>query len=632
MNWNFKKSAELYGINEWGKGYFKINKDGNVDINPEKNKCLDLYKLTQDLIERGIRSPLLIRFPDIVKKRVKLLSDCFDNAIKESKYKGGYSGVYPIKVNQQKHLVDEIISFGTSHKLGLECGSKPELLIALSVMKTPGALIICNGFKDVEYVETALLSQKLGRNTIIVVDRFVELDIILNAAKKLKIKPHIGFRCKLSTKGGGKWVESSGSKSKFGLSPTEIVLGVNKLKKINMIESLELLHFHIGSQIPSIQLIKSSMKEGAQFYSELCRMGAPLKYLDVGGGLGVDYDGSGNSDSSMNYDAQEYANDVVDIIKSICEEKNIHQPQIITESGRSLVAHSSVLVFDVLGKQQVAKDKLYFKVSKTDAKIVKQMYEIHNDINKDNYNEFYNDLVEKKRDCLQMFTYGVLTLEERAKVEDLYWSTLKKVALFAKDKNEDLYLEIKKDISDTYFCNFSIFQSLPDSWAIGQHFPVMPIHKLNEFPSSQATIADLTCDSDGKIDVFFDSETSDVQNYLNVHDINENEPYFMGAFLTGAYQEILGDLHNLFGDTDAVHITITDNGNYTVDHVVEGDSVEEVLSYLEYSKQELIENIRLASENSIATGKLTRQESKLLLKHYEQGLTGYTYLAEQESD
>jgi len=619
MSWNYNKSAELYGINQWGKGYFKINKNGNVDINPEDNKCLDLFNLTQDLIERGIRSPLLIRFPDIVKKRVELLANCFKNAMEESNYQGGYSGVYPIKVNQQKHLVDEIISFGANHKLGLECGSKPELLIALSVMKTPEALIICNGFKDIEYVETALLSQKLGRNTLIVVDRIVELDIILSAAKRLNIKPHIGFRCKLSTKGGGKWVESSGSKSKFGLTPTEIVLGVNKLKELGMIDCLELLHFHIGSQIPSIQFIKSSMKEGAQFYSELCRMGVPLKYLDVGGGLGVDYDGSGSSDSSMNYDTQEYANDVINIIQSICEEKKIPQPQIITESGRSLVAHSSVLIFDVLGKQQVAKDKLHFKVSSEDNKIVQDMYEIYTDINKDNFNEFYNDLVEKKRDSLQMFTYGVLSLEERAKVEDLYWSTMTKVYSLSKDQDEDLHLKIEKTLSDTYFCNFSIFQSLPDSWAIGQHFPVMPIHRLNEKPESHAIIADLTCDSDGK-----------VQNYLNVHDIKKNEPYFMGAFLTGAYQEILGDLHNLFGDTDAVHITITENG-YTVDHVVEGDSVEEVLSYLEYSKPALLENIRLASENSIAAGKLTRQESKLLLKHYEQGLTGYTYLEEQDS-
>ncbi len=625
MSWDYKKSVELYGINEWGRGYFGVNKKGNVIINPEDGKELDLYELTNDLIERGVRPPILIRFPDIVKKRIELLSQCFANSIKESNYQGTYSGVYPIKVNQQKHLVDEIVSYGSVHRLGLECGSKPELLIALSVMKTPNALIICNGFKDSEYIETALLSQKLGRQTFIVVDRMKELELIINASKKLNIQPKIGFRTKLDSKGGGKWVESSGARSKFGLTPTEMVLGVNKLKEEGMLDSLQLLHFHIGSQIPSIQYIKASMKEGAQVFSEMYRMGAPLKYIDVGGGLGVDYDGSGSSDSSMNYEPQDYANDVVNIIQNICAEKEIPHPHIITESGRSLVAHTSILVFDVLGKNQVAKSKVHFDVDHHDSRIVQEMYEMYSTVNSSNANEFYNDLIEKKRDSLQMFTYGVLSLEQRAKVEDLYWSTLTKIYPLMKEIDEEIFWEIEKNLSDTYFCNFSVFQSLPDSWAIGQHFPVMPIHKLNEKPTKQATIADLTCDSDGKIDNFYDNETSSTQSYLEVHPVNPDEPYYLAAFLTGAYQEILGDLHNLFGDTDAVHISIHKNG-YNVDHVVVGDSVSEVLSYLEYNKSQLIENIRLASENSIAAGVLTRQESKLLMKHYEEGLSGYTYL------
>ncbi len=629
MSWNYKKSAELYGIKHWGKGYFKVSENGCVEVNPEPKKCLNLYELTQDLIERGIRSPLLVRFPDIVKKRVELLSQCFSNAIEEYNYKGGYAGVYPIKVNQQRHLVHEIIKFGANHQLGLECGSKPELLVALSLMTTPDAHIICNGFKDIEYIETALLAQKLGRNTIIVVDRMVELDLILEASKKLNVKPHIGFRSKLSSKGSGKWIESSGAKSKFGLTPSEMVKGVEKLKQLGQLECLELLHFHIGSQIPSIQDIKSSMKEGAQFFRELNLMGAHIKYLDVGGGLGVDYDGSGSSYSSTNYNVQEYANDVISIVQSICDEKNIAHPQIITESGRSLVAHSSVLIFDVLGNNKVAKEDVSFSQKECDSRIVQEMYEIYTGINTKNFNEFYNDLIEKKRDILQMFTYGVLNLQQRAQAEDLYWATLTKIQSFVKDIDEDLYWKIKKTLSETYFCNFSVFQSLPDSWAIGQYFPIMPIHKLNEKPNNQATIADLTCDSDGKIDKFVEGENFEKQKYLDVHELKEGQTYFMAAFLTGAYQEILGDLHNLFGDTDTVHISITDKG-YTVDHVVEGDSVENVLSYLAYNKSVLLENIRLASENSIAAGKLTRQESRLLMRHYEKGLSGYTYLQETE--
>jgi arginine decarboxylase len=633
MSWSVEKSAELYGINNWGSGFFKINPKGNIEITPFKGQSgLDLHQLVQDLRARGVRPPILVRIPNLLQARIELISNCFNNAIRESGYKGGYSGVYPIKVNQQRHLLEEIVEFGRPCKLGLECGSKPELLIALAYMDNPDAHIVCNGFKDTEYVDTALLSMKLGRSTFIVVDRYDELNIILNASKKLNIRPKIGLRAKLTTKGEGKWIESSGARSKFGLTPSEIVEAIQVLKNENMIDCLQLLHFHIGSQVPSIQSIKGSIKEAARFFTEFHAMGASPKFIDVGGGLGIDYDGSGKSHSSTNYSEQEYANDVVSILQTICDEKNVPHPQIISESGRAIVAHSSFLVFDVLGLNEVEKEEIPFTVDKKDSLVVKDLLYIHENVNAKNINEFYNDLVEKKNDSLQLFSFGGLSLEQRAKAEDIYWACATKMTKLAKDnpEAEDIYWALQKDLSDTYFCNFSIFQSLPDSWAVQQVFPLMPIHRLNEQPDQRATIADLTCDSDGKIDNFIDPDTGKSQGYLEVHKLKPNEPYYMAAFLAGAYQEILGDLHNLFGDTDTVHITINENGTYNIDHALVGDSVSEVLSYLDFNRFEMVERLRLAAEQSIVKGSLSHSEAKMLMKHYEEGLSGYTYLEDPE--
>ncbi len=636
MTWNHEKSAKLYGINNWSSGYYRINSSGHVEVTPygKDGPTLDLFELTNDLYDRGITPPILIRLPDIVKSRVELLSNCFQKAINDYKYSGSYQGVFPIKVNQQNHLIQEIVDFGRERRLGLECGSKPELLIALALMATQEALIICNGFKDVEYIETALLSQKLGRNTYIVIDRYEELNMVIKAAKKLNIRPKIGFRAKLNAQGAGKWVESSGARSKFGLTPSEIVQGIETLKKEDMLNSLELLHFHIGSQITSIQAIKSSMKEAARFFAELYALGASPKYLDVGGGLGVDYDGSGgSSDNSTNYDEQEYANDVISIIQSICEEKKIPCPNIITEAGRSLVAYSSILIFNVVGENRVAKPYIDITITESDSRVVKELYDIYNDLRPDNLNEYYNDLLEKKRDTMNMFSYGVLSLEQRAKAEDLHWAITTKMVKLAKENTdaEVIFWDLEKELSDTYYGNFSIFQSLPDCWALDQIFPVMPIHRLNEAPDRRAIIVDMTCDSDGKLDKFIDVEAGGTQAYLEVHELKSNEPYYIGVFLTGAYQETLGDLHNLFGDTNAVHVSISrEDGKYTIKGVVEGDSVEEVLSYLEYNKPELVEKIRLSSEQSIAEGKITKQEAKLLMNYYQQALSGYTYLEDPD--
>lgn len=633
-DWNTRKASDLYGINYWGANFFGINEQGNVEVKPsgKAGPGLDLHNLVQDLQERGIRMPILLRFPDIIKARIELLAGCFARAIEEAKYSGVYRGVYPIKVNQQKHVVEEILEFGQFHRFGLEAGSKPELLISLAQMDTPNALIICNGFKDQEFIEMALIAQKLGRQTIIVIDRYSELQMVINASKRLNIRPQIGFRAKLSSSSSGRWAETSGSKSKFGLTPSEIVRGVETLRAENMLDCLQLIHFHIGSQIPSIQNIKGAIKEGARFYAEIYAMGANLKFIDVGGGLGVDYDGSGRSDSSTNYSEQEYANDIVAILQSICDEKKIPHPDIISESGRALVAHSTALVFDVLGHNENTLRDFTLPNADRESRLVQDLYDIYRSVNKDNLNEYYNDLIEKKRDALQLFTYGVLSLEQRAKAEDLFRAIATRLLTITRENPdlEEIRYALEQELSDIYFCNFSVFQSLPDSWALDQLFPIMPIHRLSERPDRRAILVDLTCDSDGHINNFIDIETGGEQKYLEVHALEPGQPYYLAVFLTGAYQEILGDLHNLFGDTDAVHVSLTENG-YQIDHVVEGDDVKEVLQYVEYHRADLLERVRKATESSILKGTISRSEARLLLEHYERGLHSYTYLTEESA-
>lgn len=632
-NWSPEKSAELYGINNWGAGYFRVSPQGRILVTPQgaNGPSLDLHELTQDLLDRGIRVPIMIRFPDIIRARIELLHGCFQKAFTDHNYKGQYCGVYPIKVNQQRHLVEELVHFGRNIKLGLECGSKPELLVVLALMNTPEAVIICNGFKDQEYIETAILSAKLGRNTIIVVDRKEELDLIIQAAKKLNASPKIGFRAKLNTQGAGKWVDSSGARSKFGLTAVEIVEGVERLRQEGMLECLELLHYHIGSQVPNIQSIKASLKEGARFYAELIKMGAALKYIDVGGGLGVDYDGSGKTDSSINYSEQEYANDVVATLQSLCDEKGVPHPNIVTECGRALVAHHSVLIFNVMGVNELHRETPPRPAIKGDPNIMQDLQYIYEKVNKDNINECFNDLTVAKHETLQLFTYGVLGLEQRAWCESMYFTIATKMLGITKSTPDcdDIRAQLEDELCDTYYCNFSVFQSVPDSWAVGQLFPVLPIHRLDEEPEHSATLVDLTCDSDGKITKFIDAENGTYRKTMPVHYLKDKEPYYLGVFMTGAYQEILGDLHNLFGDTDAVHVSLSEAG-YTIDHYVPGDTVTEVLSYVQYGRAEMVDNVRQATEAGIQRGTVTKQEAKLLIKHYEDGLSGYTYLEEAE--
>lgn len=626
--WSAKKSLSLYNVNGWSGGFFSVNEKGNVIVTPKgaNGPSLDLLELVNDLVDRGLRAPLWIRFPDILESRVKMIAEAFQNAFQTFQYKGRYRGVYPIKVNQQRHLVEALARFGQETNLGLEAGSKPELLIALSLSENPEALLICNGFKDKEYIETALLATRLGRNVVIVIDRYQELPLLLQVARQQDIKPRIGFRAKLENRGAGKWVDSSGPRSKFGLTAMEIVEGVEFLKKEGMLECLQLLHFHIGSQITSIRPIKDSLQEACRIYADLCTMGVELKMLDVGGGLGVDYDGSKtNWENSLNYSEQEYANDVVSAIQSICEERELPHPDVITESGRALVAHHAVLVFNVLGTHEILKDIGPTQPNPDDHEKVHELWEVYSRLTHKNMVESYHDTIQAKEDAANLFNLGYLTLKDRAAIEALFWAIIGKVQKMSKDMVErpEDFENLDKELHDTYYSNFSVFQSAPDHWAVRQLFPVMPIHRLDHEPTRRATFVDLTCDSDGKMDRFIDIK--DVKHALEVHPLEPGKEYYIGVFLLGAYQEILGDLHNLFGDTDAVYVSIKDD-DYEIDHLVEGDTVTQVLEYVEYYKPALMERMRFAVENAMKSKRMTIQEGRSFLQHYEQGLDGYTYL------
>lgn len=631
--WTVQDSAELYHIPQWGSPYFSVNETGELLVAPRAidgdNGHINIKTLIDDLCRRGIAPPLLVRFNDILSSRVKELSGAFTNCIQEYGYQGLYRGVMPIKVNQQRHVVEELIEYGRSVNLGIEAGSKPELLVAMSLLDDDQRLLVCNGYKDTEYFETALLAQKLGLRPFLVLDRYAELDLLLPLARKHNIRPHIGIRARLSSKGAGKWQESSGDRSKFGLSATEIIRALERLDAEGMLDCLELLHFHIGSQITSIRSVKDAVREAARLYVDIRKMGATnLLYMDVGGGLAVDYDGSQtNFHSSRNYSIQEYANDIVAALQEACDKAVMPHPHIITESGRALVAHHAVLVFNVLGVHEMASVRVSdeLKPSPDEHECVRSIWEAYDNMNQRNCLEVYHDATAIKEESGTMFVHGVIDLKTRARVEDIYWATCAKVNKLTKQMPyvpEELE-GLEKKLSDTFYCNFSIFQSLPDSWAVDQLFPIVPLHRLDEEPSREAIIADLTCDSDGKLDHFIDLR--DVKDTIRLHAPN-GQPYYLGAFLVGAYQETLGDLHNLFGDTNVVHVSLSEGGGYSLEHVVEGDRVEEVLSYVEYDKSDLVRRIRQAAERAVRAGRFSFEESAQFMRLYEEGLAGYTYL------
>jgi arginine decarboxylase len=626
--WTIKDALELYNVNGWGKDFFTINQAGNIEVTPSGPGLarIDLKELVDDLIDRGLNLPILIRFSDILRRRVEMLCGSFQQAIAENDYKGSYRGVYPIKVNQQRHVVEELIEYGRPFNLGLEAGSKPELLVALALQENPEALIVCNGYKDRGYIETAMLAQKLGRKVIIVIDRMNEVETIVTASRELGIKPVVGMRARLSTKGAGKWVESTGDRSKFGLTTTEMVETVERLRREGMLDSLQLLHFHIGSQITAIRAIKDALREASRIFVELHALGANMRYLDCGGGLGVDYDGSQtNFHSSVNYTLQEYAADIVSQIAEACNAKGVPHPDIVTESGRALTAHHSVLVFNVLDTNQMLLGQIPESLADDEHRVIQQFYEVFEGVSRKNFQEAYHDALQLKEEGITAFNLGFLDLRARARVEQLFYATIEKILKIVRDLSyvPDELEGLEKQLSDTYYCNFSLFQSLPDHWAVRQLFPTLPIHRLNTKPSRRAILADLTCDSDGKMDQFIDLR--DVKHFLELHPKNGG-PYYVASFLVGAYQEILGDLHNLFGDTDAVHVKI-DGDDYRVEHVVEGDSVTEVLSFVAYSKDDLVSRVRRAVDAAVRDKRLTAVESGRLMRRYEEGLDGSTYLS-----
>ncbi|HTI37666.1 MAG TPA: biosynthetic arginine decarboxylase [Vicinamibacterales bacterium] len=623
-------ATELYELDRWGKGYFSISKDGHVLVHPTKDpaRSIDLKQLTDHLMLRGIGLPVLIRFTDILRHRIGDIHNAFQAAINQHTYDGRYVCVYPIKVNQQRQVVEEVHDFGREYGFGLEAGSKPELL-AVMAQATNDTPIVCNGFKDAEYIEMAMLAQKIGRNIIPVVEKYTELGLILRYAEKVGVRPQIGMRVKLASRGGGRWQGSGGYRSKFGLTVAEVLRGLNELKAREMQDCFKLLHFHLGSQIPNIRIVKGALNEAARIYTELVKAGAGLEYLDVGGGLGVDYDGSQtNFESSVNYTLEEYANDVVYHIQTVCDDAGVKHPTIVSESGRAIVAYHSVLIFNVLGVSAFGEEKIPDAISPDEAEQpVIDLLETYQHLSVRNALESYHDAQQALDMALNLFTGGYLPLDQRCQAENLYWAILaklKKIVAQMEDVPEDLQ-GLDDAMADTYFCNFSLFQSIPDSWAIKQLFPVMPIHHLNQPPGHHAVLGDITCDSDGKIDSFIDRR--DVKRTLPLHTVN-GDPYYLGVFLVGAYQEILGDLHNLFGDTHAVHVSLDEAGNVVLDAVIKGDTVREVLDYVEFDPETLVRKLRQDVELAVREGRMSFEESGRLLEFYEDGLHGYTYLEE----
>ena len=626
--WTIEDSRELYNINGWGISYFGINENGNVYVTPCKdNTQIDLREVMDELALRDVTPPVLLRFPDILDNRIEKTSSCFKKAAEEYDYKGENFIIYPIKVNQMQPVVEEIISHGRKFNLGLEAGSKPELHAVIAVQCQSDSLIICNGYKDQSYIELALLAQKMGKRIFIVVEKLNELEIIAKAAKKLDVKPNLGIRIKLASSGSGKWEESGGDASKFGLTSSELLEALELLDKKGMHDCLRLIHFHIGSQITKIRRIQAALREASQFYIQLHKMGYNVDFVDCGGGLGVDYDGtrSPSSESSVNYSIQEYVNDCIYTFVDASNKNNIQHPNLITESGRSLSAHHSVLVIDVLETASLPQMDEDFEPKEDDHQLVKDLYEIWDNLNPRTMLEDWHDAEQIREEALDLFNHGIIGLQTRAEVESMYWSVSREINSLTKSMKhvpEELK-NLDKILADKYFCNFSLFQSLPDSWAIDQLFPIMPIQRLNERPTRSATLQDITCDSDGKIANFVTNRN--VSHILPVHTLKKNDTYYLGVFLVGAYQEILGDLHNLFGDTNAVHISVKDN-SYHIDQIFDGETVEEVLSYVQYNPKKLVRQLEIWVTKSVKEGKISLEEGKEFLSNYRSGLYGYTYL------
>ncbi|MGF1489584.1 MAG: biosynthetic arginine decarboxylase [Prochloraceae cyanobacterium] len=642
-SWTIEDSEKIYNISGWGDPYFAINAAGNVTVTPsgDRGGSLDLYELVVSLKKRNLATPLLIRFPDILADRIDRLHNCMNRAIARYNYPGTYQGVFPIKCNQHKHLIQDLVKFGKPYKFGLEAGSKPELAIALANLEPKDrALLICNGHKDREYIETALLATRLGHDPIVIIERLEELDLVIDVSRKLNIEPKLGLRAKLCTRGSGRWGSSTGDRAKFGLTIPQILAGVNTLETAGMLNCLTLLHFHLGSQISSIGVIKDAIREASQIYVQLAKLGAGMKYLDVGGGLAVDYDGSKTDfPASKNYNMQNYANDIVAEVKEACEEKKVAAPVLISESGRAIAAHQSVLIFDVLSTDDVPRIPPE-SVAEKEHLIIRNLWETYRTIEENNVQEAYHDAIQFKEEAISLFSFGYLNLKERARAEQLYWAICSKILSIIRDRDyvPDDLKDLEQIMASIYYVNFSVFKSAPDAWAIEQIFPIMPIHRLNSKPDRRGILADLTCDSDGKIDRFID--LWDTKPVLELHSLNFEDNncdrsgsagikqfYYLGMFLVGAYQEIMGNLHNLFGDTNVVHVKMTPKG-YEIEYLVKGDTVREVLSRVRYDARDLIEAMRCRTEKALRENQITLEESQLLLENYDRSLSSYTYILE----
>ncbi len=637
-NWTIKDSISTYNIDKWGDKYFSINSKGNVSITlgNKSSKIVDLFTLVKELKSREINTPLIIRFNDILQDRITKLHDAFSKAIETYEYKNIYQGVFPVKCNQQKNVLEKIIEFGNAWDFGLEVGSKSELLIGLALLENQKSLLICNGYKDKKYIEVATLARKLGKNPIIVIEQRDEVQRIIQAVRDLNAKPLIGIRAKLSTKSSGRWSKSVGDNSKFGLSIPEIMLTIKELKETNLINEMKLLHFHIGSQISDIAVIKDALQEASQIFVELSKLGAPMKYIDVGGGLGIDFDGTKTSSiTSTNYSLQNYANDVIATIKDTCQLNNIEHPIIISESGRAIISHCSVLIFNILGTSHVG-SKIKISETKKQSLIIKNLIETLNQlknltkkkVNLSEIIELWNDAKKFKEDCLVAFRLGFLSLEERAHAEELTWACAKEIANNLDNdaiNHPDLF-EITETLASTYYANLSIFKSIPDSWAINQIFPIIPIHRHLEEPFCKGNFADLTCDSDGKLNRFIDNGR--IKSLLNLHKPEFNKDYLIGIFMAGAYQEALGNFHNLFGNTNIIHIDINQDSSYKVKNIIKEDSKSEILKLLDYSSDTLVECIRVNTEAAIDKKQLTIEEAQKLIEQIEKSLRKSSYLSE----
>lgn len=628
-SWNFEKSIELYGIKNWGAGYFDISPDGEVVYTPGgncKKKMISLMDIVKGIKARGLGMPVLLRISNILDSQITLLHESFRRAIKNFNYKGEYRGVYPIKVNQQRHVVEEITEFGAKYHHGLEAGSKAELIAAVSFLKDPEACLICNGYKDQEFIDIALYTTKMGYKCFIVVEMPGELDLILERSKALEVKPNIGVRIKLSTRASGHWTESGGDRSIFGLNYSELINLVERLKKEGCLENLKLLHYHIGSQVPNIRDIRSAVLEATRVYAGLVKEGAPMGYLDLGGGLAVDYDGSQtNYFTSRNYTLDEYCSDVVESVLSVVEENDLPHPTIITESGRAIVAYYSILLFNILDVSKFEVTSLPESLPEDSHEMTQNLFEALQRLNVKNIQETLNDAIYYRDQIRELFKHGEISLRERALADDIFWKIVHNISKSMKDlKNIPSELQgIEVALSDIYYGNFSVFQSLPDTWAIDHLFPIIPIHRLNEEPTRRGIISDITCDCDGKIDRFIDPH--EIKYTLPLHEIREGEDYYLGVFLVGAYQETLGDLHNLLGDTNVVTIRVNEEGDFYFVDELEGDSVAEVLSYVEYDVKEMKKRLRELAEKAVETGKISVGERVKILKAFEEGFSGYTY-------